>query len=96
MTNTNPYNDEESERKRKALEQSSKKPSPHTQPTTIHSTNENISSDGKLNIPKKDPIEKKKTYTFSLKPSVRENIEKMAHDNNYASSSELLNTLFKQ
>lgn len=96
MTNTNPYNDEESQKKLKSLEQSSKKPSPHTQPTTIHSTNENISSDGKLNIPKKDPIEKKKTYTFSLKPSVRENIEKMAHDNNYASSSELLNTLFKQ
>ena len=92
---TNPYNDAESERKRKALEQSSKNSS-HPQPTTIHSNNENISSDGQITIPKKAPIEKKKTYTFSLLPSVRENIEKMAHENNYASSSELLNTLFKQ
>lgn len=54
-----------------------------------------ISSDGKLNIPKKKPVEKKKTYTFSLLPSVREHIDKLAKENNYESSSELLNTMFK-
>lgn len=78
---------EESERKKQALQQSK-------QSNTIKSTTTNISSDGTINIPKKAPIEKKKTYTFSLLPSVRENIEKMAEENNYASSSELLNTLF--
>lgn len=77
-------NNEESEKKKEALKQSN----------TIKSTTSNISSDGTINIPKKAPIEKKKTYTFSLLPSVRENIEKMAEENNYASSSELLNTLF--
>ncbi|WP_215392843.1 CopG family transcriptional regulator [Staphylococcus aureus] len=60
------------------------------------SSNKNISSDGTLHIPKKEPVEKKKNYTFSLTPSVRKNIEKMANDNNYESSSELLNTLFKE
>ncbi|OEL08246.1 hypothetical protein [Staphylococcus equorum] len=50
----------------------------------------------KVNIPKKAPIEKKKNYTFSLLPSVRANIVKMADENNYKSSSELLNTLFKE
>ncbi|MBI5973923.1 CopG family transcriptional regulator [Staphylococcus caledonicus] len=60
------------------------------------STNKNISSDGTLHIPKKEPIEKKKNYTFSLSPTVRKNIERMAKENNYESSSELLNTLFKQ
>ncbi|MDG0826357.1 CopG family transcriptional regulator [Staphylococcus equorum] len=77
-------NNEESEKKKEALKQSN----------TIKSTTSNISSDGTINIPKKAPIEKKKTYTFSLLPSVRENIEKMSEENNYASSSELLNTLF--
>lgn len=62
----------------------------------LKTTNKHISSDGTLNIPKKEPIEKKKTYTFSLLPSVRKNIEKMAEENNYDSSSELLNTIFKQ
>ncbi|CFH41654.1 TPA: hypothetical protein ACF5GV_002759 [Staphylococcus aureus] len=62
----------------------------------LKSTNANISSDGTIHVPKKDPIEKKKNYTFSLLPSVRKNIEKMAKDNNYESSSELLNTLFKE
>ncbi|MDF0320914.1 CopG family transcriptional regulator [Staphylococcus pseudintermedius] len=60
------------------------------------SNNNNISSDGTLHIPKKEPIEKKKNYTFSLTPSVRKNIERMANENNYESSSELLNTLFKE
>lgn len=82
----------ESERKRQALQQS--EAVKQSQSQTIKSTTNNISSDGTINIPKKAPIEKKKTYTFSLLPSVRENIEKMAQENNYASSSELLNTLF--
>lgn len=86
-------NNEETEKKREAIEQSSKMK--QSQPTVIHSNNENISSDGKITIPKKAPIEKKKTYTFSLLPSVRKNIEEMAAENNYASSSELLNELFK-
>lgn len=60
------------------------------------SSNKNIAADGTLHIPKKDPIEKKRNYTFRLTPSVRKNIENMAKENNYESSSELLNTLFKQ
>ncbi|HDA2604488.1 TPA: CopG family transcriptional regulator [Staphylococcus aureus] len=60
------------------------------------SNNKNFSSDGTLHIPKKEPLEKKKNYTFSLTPSARKNIEIMAKENNYESSSELLNTLFKE
>lgn len=78
---------DETEKKKAALQQS-------RQSDIIKSTTSNISSDGTISIPKKAPIEKKKTYTFSLLPSVRENIQKMAQENNYESSSELLNTLF--
>lgn len=49
-----------------------------------------------VNIPKKEAAEKKKNFTFSLYPSVRKKIEEKAKENNYSSSSELLNTLFKE
>lgn len=64
--------------------------------TSIKTDNDYISEDGILNIPKKDPMKKKKTYTFSLYPEVREYIERMAKENNYSSSSELLNTIFNK
>lgn len=46
-------------------------------------------------IPKKKPVEKKKKYTFSIRPSVRANIEKIAKENNYKSASDLLDTMFE-
>ncbi|MBO0377079.1 hypothetical protein [Staphylococcus warneri] len=46
-------------------------------------------------IPKKKPVEKKKKYTFSIRPSVRSNIEKIAKENNYKSASDLLDTMFE-
>lgn len=66
----------------------------HLEAALKQTNRKSITSDG-INVPKKQPVEKHKRYTFSLKPSVRSNIEKMAKENNYKSSSELLNTLFK-
>ncbi|MHD0398807.1 hypothetical protein ACY2DA_13375 [Staphylococcus simulans] len=64
--------------------------------TRIKTDNEYITEDGILNVPKKDPMKKKRTYTFSLYPEVREYIDRMAKENNYSSSSELLNTIFNK
>lgn len=64
--------------------------------TTKQSTKQSKSSPlDNTHIPKQEPVEIKHKYTFSLKPSVRAKIEKIAKENNYKSSSDLLNTMFE-
>ncbi|MBF0795248.1 CopG family transcriptional regulator [Mammaliicoccus lentus] len=77
-----------------SMEQSKQQLREQEQPQAQEPSNTDIAS--KVNIPKKAPSEKKKNFTFSLLPSVRANIEKIAKENNYNSSSELLNTMFKE
>ncbi|HAC5788987.1 TPA_asm: hypothetical protein GZX72_14265 [Listeria monocytogenes] len=62
-----------------------------------HTTSvENLfNDDGNIKVPKLKPEQKKERYSFSLTPDVRQNIENMAKENNYPSSSALLNTIFK-
>lgn len=48
-----------------------------------------------LNILKKNSKEKKARFQFTLEPTVRKKIEKLAKDNGYSSSSEFLNELIK-
>ncbi|WP_398574409.1 CopG family transcriptional regulator [Staphylococcus equorum] len=48
-----------------------------------------------LGILKPSNKEKKARFQFTLEPSVRKKIEKLANDNGYSSSSEFLNELIK-
>ncbi|MBC2921977.1 ribbon-helix-helix domain-containing protein [Staphylococcus saprophyticus] len=48
-----------------------------------------------LGILKPNNKEKKARFQFTLEPSVRKKIEKLANDNGYSSSSEFLNELIK-
>lgn len=48
-----------------------------------------------LSILKRNSKEKKSRFQFTLEPSVRKKLEKLANDNGYSSSSEFLNELIK-
>lgn len=44
----------------------------------------------------KDSTELRKNYTFTLQPSVRKKIDKLARDNNFNSASKFLSELIKK
>ncbi|HFQ1564893.1 ribbon-helix-helix domain-containing protein [Staphylococcus aureus] len=46
-------------------------------------------------ILKRNNKEKKERFQFTLEPSVRKKIERLANENGYASSSEFINELIK-
>lgn len=86
-----PKNDEHGSSMKEALSQSKTTKVSNE----VHETKTSSSDEMILNIPKKEERKKKKNYTFSLHPDVREEIERKAKEFNYNSSSELLNELFK-
>lgn len=93
-SNDNEHEDAHTASMREALSQSSEtkevKETTNTNGKRLPSSDDMI-----LNIPKKEKKQKKKNYTFSLYPEVREEIDRKAEEFNYGSSSELLNELFK-
>ena len=50
----------------------------------------------KVELPKKSESEEnKKSYSFTLEPSVKEGLEKLAEKQNYKNTSQFLNDLIK-
>ncbi|MEB6838057.1 CopG family transcriptional regulator [Staphylococcus simulans] len=71
----------------------------------VHNTNKSFESDTfseensgrkSVSLITKPKVEKRKKYSFTIKPSVREKLDKLAKEHNYPSSSRFMEELIER